>query len=382
VSALQLPPLSLYIHIPWCARKCPYCDFNSHEHQQPIPESDYVAALLADLDGDLPLVQGRSLHSIFFGGGTPSLLSARAIGDILDGVRARIPLKEGAEITLEANPGSAEADKFHGFKEAGVNRISLGIQSFSDQRLQDLGRIHSSEQAIIAIEIAQGIGLDSFNIDLMHGLPGQSLEEAIADLQIASAYLPPHLSWYQLTIEPNTAFFKNPPRLPAERVLADIQDRGELLLKEQGYCSYEVSAFAQAGYRRHHNLNYWLFGDYLGIGAGAHSKLTDLGRQRVLRRAKRRQPERYLDSNPDDFCATERHLEEADLVAEFMLNALRLQAGFNEADFAARTGLEFGLLEPNLNSLCERELLVREEGRVWASGLGRRYLDSVIAEFV
>jgi putative oxygen-independent coproporphyrinogen III oxidase len=382
VSALQLPPLGLYIHIPWCARKCPYCDFNSHEHQQPIPESDYVAALLADLDGDLPLAQGRSLHSIFFGGGTPSLLSARAIGDILDGVRARIPLKEGAEITLEANPGSAEADKFHGFKEAGVNRISLGIQSFSDQRLQDLGRIHSSEQAIIAIEIAQGIGLDSFNIDLMHGLPGQSLEEAIADLQIASAYLPPHLSWYQLTIEPNTAFFKNPPRLPAERLLADIQDRGELLLEEQGYCSYEVSAFAQAGYRCHHNLNYWLFGDYLGIGAGAHSKLTDLGRQRVLRRAKRRQPERYLDSNPDDFCATERHLEEADLVAEFMLNALRLQAGFNEADFAARTGLEFNLLEPNLNSLCERKLLVREEGRVRASGLGRRYLDSVIAEFV
>ena len=381
MNKLQLPPLSLYIHIPWCVRKCPYCDFNSHQADHAVPEQHYVATLLRDLEQELELVQGRALHSVFFGGGTPSLFSGAAISSILEGVSRRIPLKTDAEVTLEANPGTVEAEKFHAFVEAGVNRISLGVQSFNDDQLQALGRIHDSEQAVSAIELAQGVGLASFNIDLMHGLPGQNIADARADLQRAASYRPPHISWYQLTIEPNTRFYKNPPRLPPESVLADIQDQGEAILGTEGYRQYEVSAFARSGYRCHHNLNYWQFGDYLGIGAGAHSKLTDLSQSQVLRFSRTRLPADYLAQRSGDFRVSERALTPQDLVAEYMMNALRLQEGFELRDFTARTGLATEVLNQPLQSLLQKELLQLDQSRVSATALGRRYLDTVVAEF-
>jgi putative oxygen-independent coproporphyrinogen III oxidase len=380
-GSLQLPPLSLYIHIPWCVRKCPYCDFNSHQADQTIPEQAYVATLLRDLEQELELVQGRSVHSVFFGGGTPSLFSGAAINNILEGIRSRIPFKTDIEITLEANPGTAEAEKFQEFVEAGVNRISLGIQSFNDDQLQALGRIHDSDQAASAIELAQGVGLASFNIDLMHGLPGQSIADARSDVQWAASYRPPHISWYQLTIEPNTAFHKKPPRLPTESVLADIQDQGETILKTGGYRQYEVSAFARSGFRCHHNLNYWQFGDYLGIGAGAHSKVTDLSSSQVVRFSRTRLPADYMSQPAGTRRVSPRVLNRQDLVGEYMMNALRLADGFVLHDFTARTGLPATELMQPLESLVEKGLLKLEESRVSASALGRRYLDSVVAEF-
>lgn len=377
MSLLRLPPLSLYIHIPWCVRKCPYCDFNSHEAAV-IPEQQYIDALLQDLDEVTGCIQGRELHSVFFGGGTPSLFSARAIDDILRGVSQRVDLKIGAEVTLEANPGTTETAKFRGFVEAGINRISLGIQSFDDGRLEALGRIHDSDQARAAIEIAQGIGLDSFNIDLMHGLPGQSLEQALVDLQTAASYQPPHLSWYQLTIEPNTVFHSRPPKLPTENVLHNIQDQGEQLLNSEDYTAYEVSAWSQPGYRCHHNLNYWQFGDYLGIGAGAHSKWTELESGLVKRAARPRQPAHYLQQPT---AIQQQTLGQEDLIGEYMMNALRLHEGFDRADFSARTGLAFDTIDVALDSLITRGLLETEESRIRASELGRRHLDAVVGEF-
>jgi putative oxygen-independent coproporphyrinogen III oxidase len=377
VSPLRLPPLSLYIHIPWCVRKCPYCDFNSHENSD-FPEQQYVATLLQDIKESSAQAQGRELHSVFFGGGTPSLFSADSIATIMTGVSDYLGLKTEAEVTLEANPGTAEAEKFHGFVEAGINRISLGIQSFDDGCLEALGRIHNSDQAMEAIELAQGVGLDSFNLDLMHGLPDQSMEMALVDVQRAASYRPPHISWYQLTIEPNTAYYKRPPRLPQENVLHSIQDQGERLLQTEGYVPYEVSAWAQAGYRCHHNINYWQFGDYLGIGAGAHSKWTDLAANEVKRCARSRQPENYLqDHGP----IQQRTLTTEDLIGEHMMNTLRLHSGFDLAEFSARTGLMAQDIMPALDSLVGRELLEVEDTRYRASELGRRHLDSLLAEF-
>ncbi len=378
MSALRLPPLSLYVHIPWCVRKCPYCDFNSHEHHQALPEQAYVDTLLDDLEKHSAVAQGRPLHSIFIGGGTPSLFSAKAIKQLLEGIEARIPLKTEAEITLEANPGTAEAERFQGYAEAGINRISLGIQSFDDALLESLGRIHDSDQALSAIEMLQGIGLASFNVDLMHGLPGQTLELARIDLAKAAAMRPPHLSWYQLTIEPNTVFHKQQPKLPAEQILHGIQDNGEALLQQEGYACYEVSAWSQPGYRCHHNLNYWQFGDYLGIGAGAHSKWTDLEAGKVWRGARTRAPEHYLSDNSE---VGRRELAEDDLCGEFMMNNLRLRDGFSLSSFADRTGLSPNILDPILEDLVGRELLLVDEERVTTTGLGWRYLDSVIGEF-
>jgi oxygen-independent coproporphyrinogen-3 oxidase len=379
---LLLPPLSLYIHIPWCVRKCPYCDFNSHQAPEALPQQDYVNTLLRDLEQELDLVQGRELHSIFFGGGTPSLLSGAAVSDILEGVRRRIPLKTEAEVSLEANPGTAETERFHEYVEAGVNRISLGVQSFNDHHLQTLGRIHTANQAELALELAHGVGLDSVNIELMHRLPGQSIADARADLQRAASYRPSHISWYQLTIEPNTAFYRKPPALPTESILADIQDQGELILDSEGYQQYEVSAYARAGYRCHHNLNYWQFGDYLGIGAGAHSKLTDLPRSRVLRFSRTRLPGDYLAQGEGSFRVAERILGDADLISEYAMNALRLREGFTVRDFTARTGLAAEILNRPLEALLEKGLLELQESRVRATALGRRYLDSVVAEFL
>ncbi len=376
---MQLPPLGLYIHLPWCERKCPYCDFNSHQATN-IPEMWYVDTLLQDLRDDLSLLQGRQIETLFIGGGTPSLFSTKAIRRLLQQIATLLPLEATLEATLEANPGSAEVDKFAGFCEAGINRLSLGIQSFDDDRLQALGRIHNSDQAHAAIEFACATGFDSFNIDLMHGLPGQTPVCAEADLRAALAYKPPHLSWYQLTIEPNTIFHKRPPLLPVENALANMQQQGEHLLAEAGYGQYEVSAYCEPGYNCRHNLNYWSFGDYLGIGAGAHGKVS-FPDGRIHRYAKKRQPEEYLASGSGGFTATRRELDRDEIAGEFVLNALRLNEGFTLDLFSARTGLDTAALEPQLESLCRRELLVRQGDQVKTTDLGRRFLDTVVAEF-
>ncbi|MEJ2532809.1 MAG: radical SAM family heme chaperone HemW [Halioglobus sp.] len=376
---MSLPPLSLYVHLPWCERKCPYCDFNSHERAG-IPEQRYIDALLADLRADLPLVQGRSVETVFIGGGTPSLFSVAGISALLAGIAGLLPLSGAAEITLEANPGSAEAEKFRGFREAGVNRLSLGIQSFDDACLEALGRVHDSEQACTAIEHALAAGFDSFNIDLMHGLPGQDAGGACADLRQALRYRPPHLSWYQLTIEPNTAFHKRPPALPGEESLADIQEAGESLLEAAGYRQYEVSAYSLPGRECRHNLNYWTFGDYLGIGAGAHGKITLEGGG-IRRQAKRRRPESYMGASGAGFTAAARLLGPEEIPGEFMLNALRLNQGFSLTQFTARTGLSAETVVPAIEDLCARSLLRLEDGQVATTARGRRFLDDVVATF-
>jgi oxygen-independent coproporphyrinogen-3 oxidase len=376
---MTLPPLSLYVHLPWCERKCPYCDFNSHERRE-IPERRYIEALLADLRVDLPLVQGRNIETIFIGGGTPSLFSVAGISALLTGIAGELAVSDGAEITLEANPGSAEAEKFRGLREAGVNRLSLGIQSFDDACLRALGRIHDSGQACAAIDHAIAAGFDNFNIDLMHGLPGQDVERAAADLRQAMLYHPSHLSWYQLTIEPNTAFHKRPPPLPGEGCLADIQEVGESLLQATGFRQYEVSAYSLPQRQCRHNLNYWNFGDYLGIGAGAHGKVTLEGGG-IRRLAKRRQPEHYLGASGAGFTAATRLLAPADIAGEFMLNALRLNQGFSLAQFTARTGLSLDTIMPALERLCSSGLLALDGGQVATTAQGRRFLDDVVATF-
>lgn len=376
---MPLPPLGLYIHLPWCERKCPYCDFNSHESNE-LPEKLYIQALLQDLRDDLPLLQERSIETLFIGGGTPSLFSVPAIQTLLGGVADLVSLTARLEITMEANPGSAEVDKFYGLKEAGVNRLSLGIQSFDDEQLQTLGRIHTSDQAHAAIEYAQEAQFDSFNVDLMHGLPKQTLRNAETDLLRALSFGPPHISWYQLTIEPNTVFHKRPPLLPDEDLLADIQLRGEQLLVESGYAQYEVSAYSRPGFNCQHNRNYWSFGDYLGIGAGAHSKIS-FSDGRIERYAKRRQPQEYMSAATGEFIASTRILNHDEIAGEFMMNALRLNDGFTLSQFVDRTGLSRAQLEPQLALLCQRELLVSNDDVVKATETGRRFLDTVIAEF-
>jgi putative oxygen-independent coproporphyrinogen III oxidase len=376
---MQLPPLGLYIHLPWCERKCPYCDFNSHENDN-IPEDRYIRTLLQDLHNDLPLLQGRVVDTVFIGGGTPSLFSVAATQTLLRGVADLISLSARPEITMEANPGSAEADKFCALKEAGINRLSLGIQSFDDVQLQALGRIHTGDQAHAAIEFAHRANFDSFNLDLMHGLPGQTLRSAETDLLRGIACEPAHISWYQLTIEPNTVFHNRPPQLPVEDALADIQHCGEQLLAEKGYAQYEVSAYSRSGFNCRHNSNYWSFGDYLGIGAGAHGKISfsDGG---IKRYAKRRQPEAYMSAGPDEFVTSTRALDHSEIAGEFMMNALRLNDGFTLSQFDERTGLNSAQLEPQLELLCQRELLECDDDVVKATVLGRRFLDSVVAEF-
>ncbi len=376
---MKPPPLCLYIHLPWCERKCPYCDFNSHE-QRDLPQSEYVSALLQDFERDVALAGPRTINSIFIGGGTPSLFSALSIQMLITGVRERADLHPEAEITLEANPSSAEAEKFIGFREAGVNRLSLGVQSFDDACLGALGRVHNSEQAIAATQFAREAQFSSVNLDLMHGLPGQSPEAAQKDLQTALDINPDHLSWYQLTIEPNTVFYSKPPVLPAEEYLAEIQSAGEELLAGQGYQRYEVSAYARPKQRCKHNTNYWTFGDYIGIGAGAHGKIS-FSDGRVQRYGKRRQPEEYLSTGNDPFIASRRWLTAEEMPGEFVMNALRLREGFSLQLYRQRTGLDDDELKPLLQRLCDRGLLQCSAGRVAATDLGYQFLDSVIAEF-
>lgn len=380
MSLLELPPLSLYIHLPWCERKCPYCDFNSHESTQALPEEDYIDSLLADLQADLPFVAGRPIETIFLGGGTPSLFSATAIARLMRGIAQRVELPDGFEATMEANPGSADAEKFHGYREAGINRISLGIQSFQDDQLQALGRVHNSDEAHAAIEKLTMAGIRNFNVDLMHGLPGQTERGATADLEIALSYEPPHVSWYQLTIEPNTVFYKRPPTLPGDDTLADIQAVGESLIDQRGYRQYEVSAYARPDKHCRHNENYWSFGDYLGIGAGAHSKISTFDGP-VTRYAKRRQPGDYMKGENNCFIASRRELEPQDIAGEFMLNALRRNSGFSFAHFKLRTGLNREAIESKVSGLVDRKLLLIDNDSIRTSELGRRFLDTVVAEF-
>ncbi|MEH6589421.1 MAG: radical SAM family heme chaperone HemW [Halioglobus sp.] len=379
MSGLTPPPISLYIHYPWCERKCPYCDFNSHESAE-RPERDYVLALLSDLQNDLKYLQGRAISSLFIGGGTPSLIDPINLKLLMDGIADSVDFATDFEATLEANPGSAEADKFCAFRQAGINRLSLGIQSFQDQQLETLGRVHNSDQAHAAIQMAANAGFDSFNLDIMHGLPGQTVEAAIDDISTALSYSPRHMSWYQLTIEPNTVYYRRPPVLPLEDTLGDIQTVGEQLLTRAGLNQYEVSAYSQQDYRCRHNLNYWSFGDYLGIGAGAHGKVTrDDGS--ILRYSKRKQPKEYLRADEATFCAKSHTLERSEIAGEFMLNALRMNNGFDLTTFTARTGLQHSDLQPELDTMINKGLLQRDELRLRTTDLGRRFLDSVTAEF-
>jgi putative oxygen-independent coproporphyrinogen III oxidase len=375
VRLKALPPLALYVHIPWCVRKCPYCDFNSHERAGELPEKAYVEKLLLDLEGHLPSVWGRRLSSVFIGGGTPSLFSPESIDALLSGVRARLPLEPGAEITLEANPGTVEAGRFRGFRDAGVNRISIGVQSFDDRMLAALGRIHSADEARRAIAAALA-AFDNVNIDLMYGLPGQSLDMARADIREAASAGTPHLSAYQLTIEPNTAFWSKPPPLPEHDAAADMQVVVEEVLEKSSYQHYETSAFAKSGMRCRHNLNYWQFGDYLGIGAGAHGKVSFP--DRITRHERAKQPAMYLQEG----AVENRAIVPAELPFEFMLNALRLVDGFPVGLYTERTGLPLTTLQHGLERGEKQGLLTRDLKTIRPTERGQRFLNELLALFL
>jgi oxygen-independent coproporphyrinogen-3 oxidase len=375
-----LPPLALYIHIPWCVRKCPYCDFNSHALQGELQEEAYIQALMGDLEQSLPLIWGRRVHCVFFGGGTPSLFSAQALEQILSGVRARLPLDCFAEITLEANPGTFEARKFARFRECGINRLSIGIQSFNPGHLSALGRIHNDEEAKRAIEMAQQ-HFDNINLDLMYALPGQSVDEARQDIVTASAFAPQHISAYHLTIEPNTYFYRYPPELPDDDAATRMQDVIEDTLDRHGFTHYETSAYARPGRQCRHNRNYWEFGDYLGIGAGAHSKLSFP--DRIIRQSRVKLPQTYMQA-----VETCRHIEQevtlgrVELAVEFMMNALRLNAGFPVRLFEERTGLPIACIHPALEEAEGRGLIERDHLRIGPTPLGQRFLNEVLLIFM
>ena len=378
------PPLSLYIHIPWCVRKCPYCDFNSHNQPATLPVAEYVAALVADLEQDLPLVWGRPVHSVFFGGGTPSLFPPEAIAQILDAASARLRFAPAAEITMECNPGTAEHGRFEGYLAAGVNRLSFGVQSFDDGCLARLGRIHDSREAEVAVKLAQDAGYDNINLDLMYALPGQTLAMALHDVERAIALAPTHLSHYQLTLEPNTVFAAQPPTgIPQEDEAWDMQERCIEAMAAAGYGQYEVSAYAQPGRQCAHNLNYWRFGDYLGIGAGAHGKISSGANDEILRRWKRTNPREYLDT-----AAQPERIGGDNLIAagqrpfDYMLNALRLVEGFSLADFEARTGLEREQIASELDHAKLMGWLEAQGERVVPTELGRRFTNDVISLFL
>lgn len=378
-----LPPLTLYIHIPWCVRKCPYCDFNSHAVKDTLPEQAYVDALLADLEQDLPLVWGRRISSIFIGGGTPSLFSPDSMERLLSQVRARIPFNPGTEITLEANPGTVEQHKFEGFRAAGINRLSIGVQSFADAQLQALGRIHSGREACHAIEAALAAGFDNVNLDLMFGLPAQSLADAEADMRQAIALDPTHISYYQLTLEPNTLFYAQPPPLPDDDRIWQMQTRGQELLAQHGYEQYEISAYARDNRQCAHNLNYWRFGDYLGIGAGAHGKISDAHQQYIVRLAKTRHPERYLQGvSGESRIDSRKRLAQADVVFEFMLNAMRLVQGVAVEDFQNHTGLPLDSIRRALQAAQQRGLLQTGHSRIKPTPQGQRYLNDLLEMFL
>jgi len=377
---LLLPPLSLYVHVPWCVRKCPYCDFNSHRADDQLPEDEYIRNLLADLDHDLPWAQGREINSIFIGGGTPSLLSAKAYQTLFDGFKQRLTFASDIEITLEANPGTFEAEKFAAYRELGIDRLSIGVQSFNNTHLQALGRIHDGEQALNAISMAKKAGFENFNLDLMHGLPGQTLDQALDDLKQALAFRPAHLSWYQLTIEPNTDFYKTQPKLPQEDDLWDIQEAGLSLLAAYGFEHYEISAHAQPGKASKHNMNYWRFGDYIGIGAGAHGKITLPDSNVIFRTRKTRLPKDYL--NPKKvWLAGKETIEPEDIGFECLMNGLRLREGMPVETFENHTGLPLQAVSTTLSKAQNAGLLTVDKN-IHATEKGQQYLNELLAMFL
>lgn len=379
-----LPPLSLYIHIPWCVQKCPYCDFNSHGlkklGESGIPETAYIQHMLDDLSQDLAYVEDRELHSIFIGGGTPSLFSAEGIEKLLTGVQKKIPFSDNIEITMEANPGTLETERFQGFQKAGVTRMSLGVQSFQEEKLKALGRIHDKQQAIDAAQWVSQIGLNSFNLDLMHGLPNQTMDDALSDLKQAIALNPPHLSWYQLTIEPNTLFYSQPPVLPEDDQLWDIQERGHALLEAAGYKQYEVSAYSKPDFECQHNLNYWQFGDYLGIGCGAHGKVTTPD-NKIIRTTKVKHPKGYMDlSKP--YLYEKNEVKAQDSLFEFMLNRLRLfsPVSFNEIETKTNTAIKN--LMPTLEEAQTKQLIAINKSDFQLTQQGRWHLNTLLEMFM
>ncbi|MDM7856720.1 radical SAM family heme chaperone HemW [Thiopseudomonas acetoxidans] len=374
----DLPPLSLYVHIPWCVRKCPYCDFNSHTTPTRLPENAYVDSLLSDLQLELEHIVVRPLSSIFIGGGTPSLFSATAFARLLAGIQDVLPWQDAIEITLEANPGTFEQAKFAAYRQLGINRLSIGVQSFNDQHLTQLGRLHNANEAQQAVAIAQRAGFTNINLDLMHGLPGQDLTQALADLTCAIELQPNHISWYQLTIEPNTVFWNQPPVLPEDDSLWDIQQAGQALLAEQGFIQYEVSAYAKPNKQAQHNLNYWQFGDYIGIGAGAHGKISSLD-GRILRYWKTRQPNDYLNNQRR---AGEQLLNNSELPFEFLMNALRLSQGVPSQLFTQRTGLPLNLLLESWEQAQSKGLMLSNPRRLAATEQGALFLNDLLQIFL
>jgi len=378
---MPLPPLSLYIHIPWCIKKCPYCDFNSHAVKADTPEAAYIDALLTDLAEDIQRYAiTRPINSIFIGGGTPSLFSPESINRLLRGIEQQLTLKPDIEITLEANPGTFESHKFAEFRALGINRLSIGIQSFNDVLLTRLGRVHSSREAIMAAEIAQQSGFDNFNLDLMFGLPGAGPDDSQTDVATAISLKPTHISFYQLTLEPNTYFHKFPPQLPNDELIFDTQKRGQQLLADHGYGQYEVSAYSQLGLQCKHNVNYWQFGDYLGIGAGAHGKITQTLPQAIIRTVKPKSPEQYLQDTHKLSGATA--IPVAELPLEFIMNQLRLKQGFTAENYFASTGLSIATLEPALSESLQQGLLINQNGRYFCSAQGWNFMDNILEKFM
>ncbi|MPY21020.1 radical SAM family heme chaperone HemW [Shewanella psychropiezotolerans] len=376
---LTLPPLSLYIHIPWCVQKCPYCDFNSHGQNGELPQQEYVDALLADLKNDLHYVQGREIHTIFIGGGTPSLFDAAQIERLLTGVNEMIPFSEQIEITMEANPGTLEHDDFEAYSKAGVTRLSIGVQSFSTDKLNLLGRIHGKDEAEVAAQKAQSSGYRSFNLDLMHGLPNQSFEEAMADIDTAAKLSPPHLSWYQLTIEQNTLFHSKPPQLPDDEALWHIYEQGQKKLADLGYEQYEISAYAKPGFQCQHNINYWQFGDYLGIGCGAHGKVTLLEQNQILRTVKIKHPKGYLAADEYTFDTVEVTEDERPL--EYLMNRFRLMSAIPKAEFEQRTGLSHRVIAQGIEKAKSKTLLIENETHWELTAKGKMFVNELLSQF-
>ncbi len=377
------PPLALYVHLPWCVRKCPYCDFNSHQAPSELPAQEYVDALLADLELDLPLVWGRTVQSIFFGGGTPSLFSAKWIERLIEGFRARLRVSPQAECTLEANPGAMEHDSFSAYRDAGINRVSLGVQSFNNSLLQRLGRIHGSTEIETAVQSIQSAGISNFNIDLMYALPGQSVGDALDDVRRALNCAPSHLSFYQLTVEPNTAFHANPPELPDDEAAWHMQEQSGKLFIESGFRQYEISAWAREGFRCRHNLNYWRYGDFLGIGAGAHSKLTLPATQSVRRRVRQRHPGTWLKAmQTGEWLVEDRLIGEEERVFEFFLNQLRLYDGVRKEQFTPRTGVSWNRVSVRVENAIESGLLNDSNGVLKPTSLGWRFSNEIQTIFL
>lgn len=375
-------PLSLYIHIPWCVRKCPYCDFNSHQIDGDVPEKAYINALLKDLESELPAIWGRSIESVFIGGGTPSLLSADRIDQLLSALRAMLPIRPLTEITMEANPGTFEQQRFTDYRQAGINRLSIGVQSFNQQHLQALGRIHNAQEAVRAAEIAHHAGFDNFNLDLMFGLPQQSIQQSLQDLQQATKLHPSHISWYQLTLEPNTLFHHQPPRLPDSDLLWEIQQQGQALLHQENYRQYEVSAYTRDKQFCTHNLNYWQFGDYVGIGAGAHGKITS-PQGEITRYNKYRNPKDYMKTAVSGEATQKRtRLTAEEISFDFMLNALRLKQGIATELFNQRTRLPYKHIEAKIRTAINKDLLLDDQTTIQTTAKGWDFLNDTIEMFL